>query len=319
MEGSYPTAILPAVTLLVAVMLYAGVRVFQSAYILVRDGLLQWQGRRTLGELQTEVDEGRRTSFELFLQHGMHHLQLRDPLRARAFFEAAALAHPLSPHGHYGQGLAQRESLYFAGRLQEEALEKALERDPQHDDARRLLIEFYLQAGLYEKARGVLGAEGGAGDWPSRAEPSGLGDVPGVWSRMSARERGLLVVLDLVLILAAVSAIFVPDVLFAEVCLLILIPYHLLLFWRVRADGDGMRFQSARSQFALPWTDLLDLVEAPNGGFFLHTADRSLYISRHWADYPDLLTRVKHHLYERGWVPALKEYGPERRIRPLLG
>lgn len=324
MHFNWQPPMVPALTLLVAVMLYAGLRVFQSAYVLFRSGLLHWQARKILGELQDEVDQGRRTPFELFLQHGLHHLQLREPHRARAFFEAASVAHPLSPHGYYGQGLAHRESLYFPGRLQEEALLKALERDSDHDDARRLLVEFYVQAGLYDEARAQMDrlpldqVSTGLLDVLDRVEPPGLEVQPTTWSRVSNHEKLLLVAFDALLAGAALGAIAVPNLLLVEICFLLLVPFHALLFWRLKADAEGFSFQSLRQTLSYRWADLLDLVEAPGGGFFLHTSKRSLYVSRHWSHYADILTQVKHHLYQRGWVPSLQQYGGSRWARPVV-
>jgi len=302
---------LPLLTMVTAAAIYAGYRAFQGAWTMLRDSLLHLSARRALGALQDEVDQGRRTSFELFLQHGLHHLKLRDPHRARAFFEAASAAHPLSPHGHYGLGLAHRESMYFPGRLQEEALQKAIERDATHEGARRLLLEFYLDVGLYERARETLRNLPDCEDlrpMVERAEPLSLHDAPLTWTRMSAAERLMLLGLDLVLAIVGVTAIFQPDLRPAACALLLVVPLHALLFRRLEADGEGFAFRSLSRTLRYRWNDLLDLVEVPDRGFLLHVKDRSLFVSRGWTRYADVIRCIKHHLYGCGWVPGLKQY-----------
>lgn len=316
---------LPMVTVLVAVMVYATLRLFQTAYVIVRDGIVGWQGRRVLGELKQEVDSGRRTPFELFIQTGLHNLQLRDPLRARSFFEAASDAHPMSPHGFYGQGLAWRESLYFSGPLQEQALRRALERDPDHVDARLLLIEFYVEVGQLERAREAYDL------LPERRRSESLGHLlerpdekmpdesPTSFVRATAAEKIYLTTLDCLLVALCVTAYFVHEIAAVAIYLaILLLPYHALLFWRLDTDMEGLELKTVRRHLRLRWIDVTDLVEAAEGGVFLQTRERAIFISRHWGDYGQLLRTIKHHLYIRGWIPLVREYSRLHWIRPLI-
>lgn len=326
MNETLQTALMPGLTLLVALMVHATLRAFHDAYAFVRHGVLAWQGRKVLGELQAEVDQGRRTSFELFFQHGIHHLQLQDAHRARSFFEAATVAHPLSAQGYYGQGLAWRESLYFPGHLQEQVLLQALERDGRHDEARLLLIEFYVQAGLYERARSAyreLPDELRAlllDEVLSKDDSASLEAGEVAWPRLGHRERRFLVILDTLCVgLFAVSFWVRPLFTLALYLVALLLPQHLLYWWELRTSTRGFSVGNLLGRRRFEWADLRDLVELPGGGFFLQLRDRSLFISRNWDRYGALLTSLKHHLYEVGWSPRLEQYRRGRWARPIIG
>jgi tetratricopeptide (TPR) repeat protein len=311
----------PAVGILVLLMGYAAWRACQSAYVLVREGLLQWQGERALAQLASEVEQGRRTSFELFMQHGMHHLQMHDSARARAFFEAATAAHPMSAHGWYGQGLARRASHFFGSRLQEETLQHALDIDPHHEGARLLLTDFYRELGHYAQAIAELDK------LPAETQPEGLREVlqrsdagtldePMMWVRLTSRQVSLLLGMQVCLALLVVldpSQTTLAGLLFA-----LLLPFHVMRFWRLRTDADGFVVQTIRKRWPCRWSELLDVVEDPRGGVHLLTKTRDFFISAHWAHYPALLTRLKNHLYERGWVPTLRQGETRLGMRPVL-
>lgn len=324
MESILQPNTIPTVTVLAAVMMYAALRAFQSAYMLVRDGILQWHGRRILGELKQEVDSGRRTAFELFIQHGIHYLQLRDPMRARSFFEAASQAHPMSPQGYYGQGLAWRESMYFAGEIQEQALLEALERDPNHADARMLLLEFYAHAGAVDKAReqydliaNDVRCAALARTLEEMEESAGF--IPARFDRATLKDKCLLTLFDAALLGLLGMGLAVPHLAIAAMILgVFVIPGHCILCWRMLADEDGLEVATIRRRRRVRWTDVTDLVEAPEGGFFLQTRCGALFFSRHWMDYAVLLRTIKSHLYRRGWVPLLRNYGRRRWVRPLI-
>lgn len=326
MNETLQTALMPALTLVVALMVHATLRACHDAYAFVRNGVVAWQGKKVLGELQAEVDLGRRTSFELFLHHGLHHLQLRDPHRAKSFFEAATLAHPLSAQGYYGQGLAWRESLYFPGHLQEQLLLQAIERDGSHDEARLLLIEFYVQAGLYERARAAYR------DLPddlraplleevlAKEDCAPMAAADTAWERLARKEKHFLLLLDGVFLGLCASSIWIHQMFTLSMYLLaLLLPQHLLMWWELRTDAEGFTFRNLLGNRRCRWSDLRDLVELPEGGFFMQLPDRALFISRHWSRYAVLLTSVKHHLYGLGWVPRLEQYGRGRWARPLIG
>ena len=317
MDETLQSAILPLMTVLLALALHAALRAYRSAFLYIRAAVVGWRGRKVLGQLQAEVDDGRRTSFELFMQHGAHHLHLRDPQRARAFFEAAIVAHPLSPHGYFGQSLAHRESHYFSGPLLEQALQQTLERDPDHRDARVLLMEFYLQCGIYEKARALCAELPGSrlahealGELVERQEPEALSDQPATWERLNLNQKRFLLVLDGVFVAICGVAIMSPPLFpMALYMLALLLPQHLLWFWRLDVGRDGFQMRSlGRTSATFAWGELLDLVELPEGGFFLHTPRATFFVSRQWNRYGELLLKIKHHLYTRGWVPALKQY-----------
>lgn len=307
---------------LVALMIYSVYRLGLACYALVRDGMAAWQGRRVLEELQAEVDSGRRTPFELFIQHGLHHLQLHDALRARAFFEAAANAHPMSPQGFYGQGLAWHQSLYFAGPLQEQALRTALERDPHHADARLLLIDFYAQSGLAERAREQyqqLPSSRQSDDLARVLETPMVADEPKTFVRAGTREKCYIVFLDTLLTLLLCSALDTPSLLAVAGWLgLFLVPYHALLAWRLTVDMDGLELRTLLGTKRMAWKEVTDLVGLEKGGFFLLSRDRTVFVSNQWDQFGALQRTVKHHLYARGWIPLLREYGSVRRRRPLL-
>jgi hypothetical protein len=253
----------------------------------------------------------------------MHHLQLHDPHRARTFFEAATVAHPLSPQGYYGQALAHRESRYFSARLQEQNLLNALERDQHHEEARILLLEFYAQVGLFDQARARY--EELPADWRSPLIEEAL--VPEAsaraqgsrWYRLTRRQKTFLACLDLVFVGLCVASTLVVHLL--PICLYLLallIPQHILWFWGLETDSDGFKLRSCFRSRKFCWGDLLDLVELPDGGFFLQLRDRAFFVSRHWHRYGDLLLNVKHHLYECGWMPAFNKYARSRWARPLV-
>lgn len=142
---------------------------------------------------------------------------------------------------------------------------------------------------------------------------------PSNFVRATTLEKVCLLTLDIVLagLLAAIP--FNPDIAPVAIYLaIVLVPHHALLFWRLTADMEGLELTTLRMQRRVRWTDVTDLVETSDGGFFLQTRDRALFISRHWSEYGRLLRTIKRHLYVRGWVPLMREYGRRRRVRSLL-
>ena len=325
MFSSLQPDVVPLLTLLIVLMIFSAWRAARNLWSLSRRVLVRWQARRSLGMLEAEVEDGRRTSFELFLQRGVFHLRVREPFRASASFEQATRAHPLSPQGYYGQGLAWRQSRYFAASLQEQTLRAALDRDPGHIDARLLLIDFYLQVGEYPAAQEEYAqlpdasrSEAFARLLEAPALPP-FGPDPQVFLRASSRERVALKVLDVAVAALLGASVLLHALLLPGVYLLAFaLPLHALRFWSLHADADGLEVRTLRRSRQCRWMDVTDLVEAPQGGFFLQTQNESLFISSRWNRYSELLRLIKHHLYCRGWVPLMREYGRRRLARPLI-
>jgi len=273
--------------------------------------------QRRWPELETEVENGRISPFELYIRKGLACFDNVMIARAITYFQEAIVAHPLSPEGHYFLGLAYLNSPYYRGAEVEEAFHKALERREDHAEARFMLGMFYLELGLYSRVTEELSR------LPREFTLPGIGYVLGkpdisplesgnlIYPRQSRSTRIFLAFLCLLQF--GILGVLISQKLWLFMGIIVVM-FLLQAWWfgqmglAVSLSAAGITIHNWFRSLHFTWEDVRDLISEQGRGIWLVLKGHPVFISSSWCCFEDLVRQAKAQLYFRHWRASCSDF-----------
>jgi tetratricopeptide (TPR) repeat protein len=265
-----------------------------------------------------DMETGRTSPFEMWMRKGDVYFQLHRWKSAIHNYREAARAHPLNGPIHLKLGLALLMDHFFYGKEVESTLKTALERRDNLSEARFMLAMFYLDIGLFSKARQELKPFNP--DEISRnlshrmmrdlsREDLERNALEGyLYTRTSWREKLILALLYFTFFFFLFSYFLsgIQGHLLSSLALLpLILVTHIMMAKTIQITGEGIFYHSPFSRLSIPWEDITGVRRDADGVLKIVMKGRSVSLNNAWENFEDLSKRIKLELYHRNWTSAV--------------
>jgi tetratricopeptide (TPR) repeat protein len=272
--------------------------------------------KRKLSAVETRIGEGSISSFEGWMRKGDIYFGIGNNETAIDCYRKAGETHPLNKTAPFRLGLALFLDDHYRGIEVEEALCSALDKDSDYVDAHFILGQFYLDLGLFSRARDELSRTPEKIDVQDmdflfkEEDEKGLGERPFHYRNINSTSFRVLMVLYL-LQLFLLGTIFFTGlwwILPANILLLLLqLKLHVSVYENLVVQEEALVYHTAFRSITSRWNEIRNLVRENESRFRIILKDRDIRINRHWQNFEDIVRKLKVQLYFQKWRPQAEK------------
>jgi tetratricopeptide (TPR) repeat protein len=283
------------------------------------EGYYYFQSQNKLTSIDRRIKDRAISIFEGWMKRGDIYFSRGRNETAIECYREAVNYHPLNKIAPFRLGLALFVDDCYRGVEVEEVLKKALDKDDDYSDAHFILGQFYMELGLFTKAKAEL----------SRApERFDVGDFDFLFERSDEEELGTRKfhyrVLSFRILRTLFILYFVQFFLLATVFLThfwgllafnlyilsVQVRLHLSLYEELTVDEERLTYRTFFGSLHFGWQDIVSISREGEHRFKIILRDKEIRISRHWQDFEEILRKIKAQLYFTGWRPSIGKQPP---------
>jgi tetratricopeptide (TPR) repeat protein len=297
----------------------ATISAVRAIVTLILDGYSYFQSQNKLSSIDRRMKERAISLFEGSMKRGDIYFSRGRNESAIDCYREAVRHHPLNKIAPFRLGLALFVDDCYRGVEVEETLQEALDKDGDYSDAHFILGQFYMELGLFTKAREELSKAPDrfdVGDFDFLFE---RGDEEKIGSRKFHYRVFSFRVLRTLFILYFVQFFLLATIFFTHFWGLLAINFYILimqvrlqlsLYEQLVVEDEQLTYRTFFGSFNFRWQDIISVSREGDHRVNIVLRNKQIRISRQWQDFEEIIRKIKAQLYFTGWRHCLDKSSP---------